>query len=175
MKKILAIIMLIITFFIIYFLQANFFTWFNIGGVMPNLFVIFVLFIGVFVGKKVGLALGIIFGVYLDIILGNSFYISGILLGLLGLLAELLEKNFSKDSRITIILLIIAGTVLFEVIFYIYKIIVTTKSFEILPFLKILTIEIIFNILITIILYPIIQKIGNILEKLFKNITLRYF
>lgn len=175
MKKTLAIIVLVITFFIIYFLQANFFTWFNIGGVMPNLFVIFVLFIGLFVGKKVGVILGIIFGVYLDIVIGNSIFITGALLGLIGLISEFLEKNFSKDSRITIILIISAGTALFEVFFYIFKIIATVAHFEFLQFIKILAIEIIFNILITIILYPLIQKTGNILEKLFKNVTLRYF
>lgn len=175
MKKTLAIIVLVITFFIIYFLQANFFTWFNIGGVMPNLFVIFVLFIGLFVGKKVGVILGIVFGVYLDIVLGNSIFITGALLGLIGLISEFLEKNFSKDSRITIILIISVGTALFEVSFYIFKIIATVAHLEFLQFIKTLAIEIIFNILITIILYPIIQKTGNILEKLFKNTTLRYF
>lgn len=175
MKKILAIIVLIITFFIIYFLQANFFIWFNIGGIMPNLFVIFVLFIGLFVGKKVGFTLGVIFGIYLDIVLGNSTFISGALLGLIGLIAEYLEKSFSKDSRITIILIITVGTALFETAFYVFKIITTGASLEFLQFIKILAIEIIFNILITIILYPFIQKMGNILEKLFKNVTLRYF
>lgn len=175
MKKILAITLLIITFFIIYFLQANFFAWFNIAGVMPNLFVILVLFIGLFVGKKAGLILGIIFGMYLDIVLGNSTFISCALLGFIGLIAEYLEKNFSKDSRITIILIITAGTAFFEIVFYAFKIITTGATLEALQFIKMLAIEIIFNILITIILYPFIQKMGNILEKLFKNVTLRYF
>ena len=50
MKKAIAIISLIIAFFVIYFLQTNFFTWFTIGGIMPNLFIILVLFIGLFIG-----------------------------------------------------------------------------------------------------------------------------
>ena len=52
MKKTIAIISLIIAFFVIYFLQTNFFTWFTINGIMPNLFVILVLFIGLFAGRK---------------------------------------------------------------------------------------------------------------------------
>ena len=59
MKKALSILCLILTFFIIYFLQANFFTWFNIATIMPNVYVILVLFIGLFVKRKIGLACGI--------------------------------------------------------------------------------------------------------------------
>ncbi len=46
LKKISIILLLIITYFIIFFLQANLFQSFTIAGVMPNLFVIYILFIG---------------------------------------------------------------------------------------------------------------------------------
>ena len=36
MKKVLSILIIFITFFIIYFLQANFFSWFNIAGIKPK-------------------------------------------------------------------------------------------------------------------------------------------
>ena len=52
MKKTVTIICIILAFFVIYFLQANFFTWFNIAGIMPNLYVILVLFIGLFMKRK---------------------------------------------------------------------------------------------------------------------------
>ena len=105
MKKILTLIAIIITFFIIYFLQANFFTWFTINGVMPNLFVIFVLWIGLFIGKKSGLIFGLLFGIYIDILIGKTIGLSGIMLGIIGLIAEYIDKNFSKDSRLTIMLI----------------------------------------------------------------------
>ena len=50
MKKTMINIGLILTAILVYILQVNFFNWFNIAGVMPNLFVIFILFIGLFVG-----------------------------------------------------------------------------------------------------------------------------
>lgn len=52
MKKTITILCIILIFFLIYFLQANVFTWFNIGGIMPNLYVILVLFIGLFMKRK---------------------------------------------------------------------------------------------------------------------------
>ncbi len=177
MKKAIAITSLILTFFIIYFLQTNIFTWFTIGGIMPNLFIILVLFIGLFVGKELGFVLGIVFGLIIDFLLGQAVGVSAFLLGIIGLIAEYLDKSFSKDSRIMLMMIVIAGTVFFEVGYYVFKIIKYGVAFEFVPFIKILVIEIIFNIFLTIIIYPLIQNMGNKLEEIFKNkkVLSRYY
>ena len=177
MKKVIAIILLILSFFIIYFIQSNFFTWFTIAGVQPNLFVIFILFIGLFAGKKLGLILGIIFGFYIDVIIGRQIGISGIMLGIIGLIGEYLDKNFSKESRVTIMLMIAGSTVIYELGCYIFNVITLEMSLEIISFIKILFIEVIYNIILSIILYSLIQKAGHALEEVFKtrNILTRYF
>ena len=59
MKRFLINFSLIITALIIYFLQENFFNWFTIAGVMPNLFVIYILFIGLFYSRTAGMTFGI--------------------------------------------------------------------------------------------------------------------
>ncbi len=177
MKKTLSIIILIISFFIIYFLQSNFFSFFTIAGTKPNLFVIFVLFIGLFAGKKLGLVLGIIFGFFLDIVIGRQIGISGIMLGVIGLIGEYFDKSFSKESRITIMLMIIGSTIIYEIGCYAFNIITLDVNFEIISFSKILLIEVLYNVLITIIIYPIMQRLGHNLEEIFKikNILTRYF
>lgn len=177
MKKVVAIILLIISFFILYFIQSNFFTWFTIAGIQPNLLVILVLFIDLFAGKKIGLILGIIFGFYIDVIIGRQIGISGIMLGIIGILGEYLDKNFSKESRVTIMLMMAGSTIIYEVGCYIFNLITLEMNLEILSFLKILVIEVIYNLILVIILYPFIQKMGHILEETFKakNILTRYF
>ena len=122
---------------------------------MPNLFVILVLFIGLFAGRKLGFAFGIVFGLILDLLLGRSIGVSAFLLAIIGLVSEYLDKSFSKDSRIMIIITTIAGTIFFEVGYYIFKIIKFGAIFEFIPFIKILSIEILFNIILTIILIAI--------------------
>ena len=62
MRKIISVFCLILVFFIIYFLQVNFFSWFNIANVKPNLFIILVLFIGLFANKKVAAVFGFFIG-----------------------------------------------------------------------------------------------------------------
>lgn len=177
MKKVLAVLFLIISFFVIYFLQSNFFTWFTIAGIQPNLFVIFILFIGLFAGKKIGLIFGILLGFYIDIVIGRRVGITAIILGLIGLIGEILDKNFSKESRVTIMLMMAGSTVIFELGSYVFNVITLDMNLEIVSFIKILLIEVIYNIIIVIIIYPLIQKLGYLLEEVFKtkNILTRYF
>lgn len=105
MRKTITILILSITFIIIYFLQLNLFSSFTIAGVKPNLFVIYVLFIGLYAGRKVGTAFGVIIGFAIDSIGSNIIGGAAIALGTIGFLGGYLEKNFSKDSKITVILM----------------------------------------------------------------------
>lgn len=98
------------------------------------------------------------------------------MLGIIGLLAEYIDKNFSKDSRITIMAIVAICTAIYEIGIYAFQIIRWDVAIEIIPFIKILAIEVIFNTILSIILYPLIKKIGNKIESIFKgkNILTRY-
>ena len=177
MRKFKVILILLLLFFIIYFLQLNFFTWFNIGGIMPNLIVVLVLFIGLFIGNKSGVILGIIFGVILDFNLSKSIGVTSILLAFIGLLGEYLDKNFSKDSRVTIIVMSAVSTILYEVIIYAISIVQYGVMPEILTFTLTLLVEILFNTMLIIIIYPLMKRLGYYLEEEYKGKKLltRYF
>ena len=84
MRNTLIIIGIILIFLILYFVQVNFFNWFTISGVSPNLFVIYVLFIGLFAGKRLGIPIGIVVGVCLDLFISKKVGILGIMLGIVG-------------------------------------------------------------------------------------------
>lgn len=96
MKKLLSIIIIFLTFIFIYFLQSNFFTWFNIVGIKPNLFIILILFIGLFLGKTYGITLGVIFGMLIDLFIGKKIGINAMVLGLAGFLRGDIYKTFFK-------------------------------------------------------------------------------
>lgn len=177
MKKVFVIICLLVVFLLIYFLQADFFSWFTIAGIKPNLFVIFILFVGLFAGKKIGVFLGLILGIFLDLLIGRTVGMSGILLAVIGLLAEYFDKNFSKESRVTIMLMVFGCTILYEIGLYVFYLFRLSVPFELYSFVKILLIEALYNVIIVIIIYPLIQKAGYALENTFKvkNILTRYF
>lgn len=177
MKKFGIIISLIILFILIYLLQSNFFSWFNLAGIKPNLFVILVLVIGLFSGRSMGTTFGIIFGVSLDFFIGKSIGISGIMLGIIGFLGGYLDKSFSKDSRVTMITMITMSTFIYELGLYLFNYFINSAHMAVFTFVKILLIEIIYNVILTIIIYPIIMKFGYKIEENFKEnkILTRYF
>lgn len=177
MKRTIINITLVVISIIIYYLQSNFFTWFNIAGIKPNLFVILALFIGLFANRTMGTIYSIVIGLILDFLIGNKVGINAISLGIVGFLAGVFDKNFSKDSRMTIIIMVAGSTLLFETLRYVLNYMFLSTSIEIFSFIIILIVEIIYNIIITIILYPLMQKFGYYIEDEYKGNTIltRYF
>lgn len=177
MKKTIINIGLLLTAILIYILQANFFNWFTIAGIMPNLFVVFVLFIGLFGSKTMGTIYGLIIGLLLDLLIGTKVGVNSVCLGIIGFLATIFDKNFSKDSRMTIMVMAVAATAIFEILSYILNYLLIAVHVEILNFIKILVIEIIYNLLLTIILYPLMQKFGYYIDNEYKGnkILTKYF
>ncbi len=177
MKKALSIVVIFIIFIIIFLLQANFFNWFTIAGVKPNLFIVLALFIGLYAGQRVGTIYGIILGIFLDVILGKNIGASTVMLGAVGFLGGYLDKNFSKDSRLTVMLMVAGVTAIYEIGSYIFNVAQFSINIEILNFAKILAIEVAFNVILTIIVYPLMQRAGYVLEDIFKGqkVLTRYF
>ena len=99
------------------------------------------------------------------------------MLAIIGLIGGIFDKNFSKESRISIIIMVIVSTLLYEIGSYLVGYLIYSYSLEMIEFSKTLLIETIYNILITIILYPLIQNLGYKIEGEYKNskILTRYF
>lgn len=177
MRKILIHILLIVTFVIIYLLQSIFFSHFTIAGIMPNIFVILMLFIGLYMGRTMGCIYGIIFGIFIDIWIGKSIGLTSIALALIGILSGAFEKTLSKDSRITVLLMGIIVTIVYEIILYFLQYVTLGINIETLNFVKTLLVEVIYNMLLLIILYPLIRNVGYEIENEIKGekILTRYF
>lgn len=169
MKKILIIAGIFISFLLIYFLHVNFFSWYNIAGIQPNLFIILSLFVGLYMGKIYGLTIGIIMGFLLDMFMASMIGTNTIILGIAGFLGGIYDKNFSKEKLITFMFMVAGTTILCETIVYIMQILFLKIEISILPYIYIILIETIYNVILTIILNPLIQKIGISTEANFKK------
>ena len=73
---------------------------------MPNLFVIFVLFIGLYSNKATGITYGILIGLLLDLFIGKKIGITAIMLGAVAVIGVIFDKNFSKENRFTLIIMV---------------------------------------------------------------------
>lgn len=71
----------------------------------------------------------------------------------------------------------IFATLICELVSYLIQIIVFNLSIEVLSFIKIIAIETLYNAILIILLYPLIEKTGDLLEKTFKekSILTKYY
>ena len=177
MKKFLIHTGLVITFVIIYLLQSIFFSEFTIAGIMPNIFIILMLYIGLYMGRTEGIIYGIIFGIFLDLWIGKTLGLTSIALALIGVISGILDKTFSKDSRLIVLLMGALCTIIYEVALYIMQYMVLSINIEILQFIQILLIEVFYNVIIISILYPLMKFTGYEIENEIKGdkILTRYF
>ena len=177
MKKILIHISLIVVFVVIYLLQTIFFSHFTIAGIMPNIFIILMLYIGLYMGRTIGIIYGITYGIFLDMWVGKSIGLTSIALAIIGLISGMFDKTLSKDNRMTVLLMGIVCTVIYETVLYLLQYMAFAINIEIVSFIKILLIEVVYNMLLIIILYPILDKTGYEIEEEIKGnrILTKYF
>lgn len=176
MKKTLNLIIIFIVFLLLYFIQSNFFTWFRIIGTKPNLFIILTVFLGLFLSKKYSFTISITLGLLLDLFIGKMIGMNAIILGIASLIGNKCGESFSKESRITIMLTTMASTLICETVSYILQIIILNMEISILHFIQIILVEIMYNAIIIIIIYPILKKAGIVLEQNFEtNKFMKYF
>lgn len=168
-SNLLVSVLLIVAFIIIYFLQANVFSNFTIAGVKPNLFVIFILVIGLFGNNFLSIIFSVICGVWLDSIYGEVIGITPAMFCLIGFIATWFDSLWSKDEKISIVIMVIIATFIFEFGSYFLKSIIIGFDIEIIPFLKILALEELYNMLLTIIFFGLIKKLGYSMERKLKR------
>jgi len=98
-------------------------------------------------------------------------------LALIGVISGVLDKTFSKDSRLIILIMGILCTIIYEVVLYFMQYLVIGINVEVIAFIKILLIEIIYNVIIITILYPLMKFTGYEIENEIKGdkILTRYF
>ena len=169
MKKMIAVVLLILITLLIFFLQVNLFNVFNISGIKPNLFIVLTVLIGLFIGNKKGVIFGCLAGVFIDSLTNERLGSTSLMLASIGFFGEVCENYFSKDNKITIMLTVASSTIIYEIGMYLMKIIKYNIIIELIQFLKIMIIEAVYNVLLVIILYPIIKSVGKYIEENMKK------
>jgi len=166
------IIISLILFFVfqlLYFLQTNIFPLIPIAGITPNLFVIFILVIGLYGNNFLAILYGIICGIWIDTLYSEVIGITSAMLCLIGFIATWFDTLWSKDEKISIIIMVILSTLLFEFGCYFIKSVVLNFELEISVFFKIIFCEELYNILLTIIFFGMIKRLGYIMERKLKR------
>lgn len=165
MKKILMTIIMFVIICISILFQIGFLNAIPLAGVIANIGVVLVAGLGLVSGEFIGTVTGGVYGLLIDVALGRGLGIYMTLYAICGLISGKLNNSFSKGNKVSMIMLILICTILFETTLYLLNIILNGFGLNLKVLITTLILESAYNILLTIIFFKPISFLGDILNK----------
>lgn len=145
--------------------QINLLSAIPLAGVMANLGIVLIGGLGLVSGKLIGGLSGFTYGILVDIAIHRTLGIYALFYTLTGILAGFLNHNFSKENKLSMVMLTLIVTLIFESGIYFCNILLRQFEFELLSFLLILILEAAYNMLLTVLLFKPITFLGDLLNR----------
>lgn len=160
-RKIVVALMILICFL----LQCTVFKSLAFGGIVPNLMIILTSSFGFMRGKKSGLLIGFFSGLLIDIFFGEVIGFYALIYMYIGYGNGIFHKIFYPEDIKLPIALISASEIIYGFTCYVLMFLLRSRFHFPYYFLHIILPEIVYTIVITLVLYPLILFIHQKLEK----------
>lgn len=161
MKRNIIICLLI---FLCFLLQCTVFPSFSFGGIVPNLLIVLTASFGFMRGEKEGLVIGFFCGLLIDVFFGEVIGFYALLYMYIGYTNGKFNKIFYPEDIKLPIALIIMSDLFYGITCYILMFLMRAR-FHLLYYLRhVILPEIVYTIVVTIFLYPLILRINRKLE-----------
>lgn len=158
----------IITAFLIlmcFLLQCTVFQALSFGGIVPNLLIVLTASFGFMRGEKTGLLIGFFCGLLIDIFFGNSIGFYALVYMYIGYMNGKFSAIFYPQDIKLPIALILASDCFYGMICYVILFLLRSRFDFTYYFMNIILPEIVYTIVVTIFLYPLILWINTRLER----------
>lgn len=149
--------------FVCFLLQSSVFTRLDLGGITPNLLIVLTASFGVMRGEKEGMFIGFVCGLLMDIFFAEYMGLYSLVYLYIGFLNGKFKKIFYPDDIKLPITLIIFSDLVYGLACYISFLLRGKFHFG-YYFLNVIIPEIVYTIIITIALYPLILIINKKLD-----------
>ena len=151
--------------FFLFLLQCCVFTKLNIGGIVPNLILLITSIYGFMHGERAGVITGFVLGILFDVFFGDVIGLHALILMYIGYInGKFCGIYYPEDIKLPL-LLIFLSNISCGVLDYIFGYLIRGRVHFSYYFGHIIFPEMLYTMLITIILYPIIVLIYNAFEK----------
>lgn len=161
MKRIIVVTLLVIVCFL---LQCTVFHTLAFGGIVPNLLIVLTASFGFMRGEKTGLIIGFFCGLLMDIFFGEVIGFNALLYMYVGYTNGKFNHIFFPEDVKLPIVLIICSDLFYSLICYMLMFFMRARFHISHYFLHVILPEIVYTIVITIFLYPVILWINRKLE-----------
>jgi len=165
MKKVLMTFVTFLVICVTIWLQINFLDSIPLAGVTANIGIVLIAGLGLVSGKIIGGVTGIIYGLLIDVAIYRTFGVYTLLYASAGMISGFLNNSFSKENKISMVMLILFVTIAFETLVYILHLLLNHFEFQFSVLLMVLILESAYNMLLTILLFKPITFLGDILNR----------
>lgn len=158
---------LVCIFFIIicFLLQCTVFPSLNLGGIIPNLMIVVTASYGFMRGRKSGLLTGFFSGLLMDIFFGSTLGFYALVYMYIGYLNGVFRKMFYPEDIKLPIALIVGSDFLYNIVIYILTFFLKGRFQFSYYFLNIIVPEMVYTIIVTCVLYPLLLLVESRLER----------
>lgn len=166
MKRNIALVFIILISFV---LQTTLFQYLNFGGISPNLLIIVTASYGFMYGRRYGMMTGFFCGLLMDIFYGNVLGFYALIYLYIGAANGLFHRIFYHNDITLPLLLISISDFVYSFVCYVLLFLLRGR-FDFVFYLKnIIVPEIVYTILVTIFLYPLILLLNLTLDNMQKR------
>ncbi len=151
--------------YICFLLQTTLFQALAMASIAPNLLVVVVSSFGFMRGKGEGMCIGFFAGLVFDIFYGTILGFYALVYMYIGYCNGMFRKFFFPDDIKLPMLLIAGSDIVYNVAVYILKFVFRGQFHIIYYLLHIIIPELVYTLLVMILLYPILLKVNQKLEK----------
>ena len=154
-------------FFVIicFLLQSTVFHSLSLGGIIPNLMIILTASYGFMRGRKSGLLIGFFSGLLMDIFFSDVLGFYALLYMYIGYLNGVYKKMFYPEDIKLPIALIVGSDFLYNILVYLLTFLLKGRFQFIYYFLNIIIPEMVYTIIVTCVLYPLLLLTESLLER----------
>ena len=161
----LSVLVCIFFVFICFLLQSTVFPHLAFGGIIPNLMIVVTASYGFMRGRKSGLLVGFFSGLIMDIFSSGVLGFYALIYMYIGYLNGVFKKMFFPEDIKLPIALIIGSDFLYNIIIYVLIFLLKGRFQFSYYFLNIIIPEMVYTIIVTCILYPLLLFLENLLER----------
>ena len=162
MKRFLVSVFLIILCFL---LQTTVFHWMSFGGIVPNLMIVLTASFGFMRGERTGLLYGFFCGLLIDIFFANVLGLNAMIYMYIGYANGKFNRIFFPDEIKLPLILILFSDLAYGFLYYLTLFLLRGRFQLNYYFLHIILPEMVYTILTTLLLYPLILWLNKKLEK----------
>jgi rod shape-determining protein MreD len=155
----LKIFLIILTIIFNLIIQSTILPYFEIFGVVPNTALIIVVVLALAKGKYYGGVFGLIIGLLQDVIFSVTIGVNGFIYFFVGYLIGFVEDTFARDNIVNPIILTALATIFYNIVYSLFLFFLSINISYISAVKSVFSLEVIYNSIVSIIIYKLFQVI----------------